>query len=73
MIDTVQLVSYKLCFIVFFRDTPMNDGYSQLKGMQYDSDSDDSSDYGMDVKDLAKGLADARKESKVNTKILCEN
>ena len=51
----------------------MNDGYSQLKGMQYDSDSDDSSDYGMDVKDLAKGLADARKESKVNTEILCEN
>ena len=44
----------------------MIDGYSPYKGMQYDSDSDDSSDYGLEVKDLAKGLADARNESKVD-------
>ncbi|XP_072029575.1 uncharacterized protein [Amphiura filiformis] len=45
-------------------EEPMIDGYTQFKGMQYDTDSDDSSDYGLEVKDLAKGLADARKESK---------
>ena len=56
------VIYFSLCLSIY-RDDPVGDGFPRHKYMnQYDSDSDDSSEYGMEMRDLGKGLTVLRME-----------